>query len=136
MDKKEVLEFIKANPTCHLATIEGDAARVRALRIYKVDEDGIVIQTWKDKDVGKQLDQNPKVELCFNNYDAGIQVRVRGELKPIEDAAAIEQVLVERPNLKQFVEAGHELVLYCLKKGLSHTWTMPKNFDPKDYTEF
>jgi pyridoxamine 5'-phosphate oxidase len=135
MDKKEVLEFIKANPICHLATVEDGAPRVRALAIYRIDEDGILIQTWRDKDLGKQLDQNPQVELCFNDYDAQVQVRVRGEVEPFEDAAVKEQVGVFRPNLKRFIESGHQLALYRLKTGLAHMWTMQKNFDPKAFIE-
>lgn len=141
MDRKEVLEFIKANPVCHLATVEGGSPRVRAMRIYKIDEDGIFIQTWKEKDLGKQLDRNPEVELCFNDYDARVQydtrvqVRVRGEVEPIEDPVAKEQVGVVRPKLKPFIESGHQVALYRLKKGLAHIWTMPKNFDPKTFIE-
>ena len=47
-------------------------------------EDGIVLQVWKDKDVGIQLAQNPEVEMCFNNYSEGIQIRVRGRVELVE----------------------------------------------------
>ena len=135
MNKEEVLEFLKTNPVCHLATVEEGAPRVRALRVFKVDEDGILIQTWKSKDLGKQLDRNPEVELCFNNYKDGIQIRVRGNVNVIEDAAMKARVLIDRPNLKKFADGGHEVALYRLKKGLAHIWTMQKNFEPKAFVE-
>jgi uncharacterized pyridoxamine 5'-phosphate oxidase family protein len=56
LDKKEVLEFLNANRTSYLATVEGGAPRVRAIGIVKADDDGILIQTWKSKDISKQLD--------------------------------------------------------------------------------
>lgn len=135
MDKKEVLEFLRTNPNCFLATVDGGAPRVRAVKVYRVDEGGILIQTWKSKDVGKQLDQNPEVELCFNNYAEGIQIRVGGKVSSVEDNALKEQVLIDRPNLKKFAESGHEIALFCLEKGLAHIWTVQKNFDPKTFIE-
>jgi uncharacterized pyridoxamine 5'-phosphate oxidase family protein len=61
MDKKEILEFLNANRTSHLATVEGGAPRIRAIGIIKADDDGILFQTWKSKDLGKQLDQHADV---------------------------------------------------------------------------
>jgi len=134
MNKTEILAFIKANTACHVATVENGAPRVRGLRVWKVDEkDGIMFQTWKGKDVSKQLSKNPQVELCFNNYEANIQVRVRGKMELVEDAAAKKQVLADKPFLKPFVEQGQELALYRLKNGLAHVWTMAVNFAPKEF---
>jgi len=133
VDKKEIWEFINANRTSHLATVEEGAPRVRAMGIIKADEDGILFQTWRDKDVGKQLEQNPDVEFCFNNYEQRIQVRVRGKVEPVEDTAMKEKFLEQRPNFQKLVEEGYELVLYRLKNGLAHVWTFDKNFEPKSF---
>ena len=76
MDKGEILAFMTANPTCYLATVEGNRPHVRAMIIYRADESGIIFQSWTAKDVFKQLCDNPAVELCFNNYKEGIQIRV------------------------------------------------------------
>lgn len=136
MDKDELIDFFKANRFCHLATLEDGAPRVRGLNICRADENGILIQTWRSKDLNRQLERNPAVELCFNNNEAGIQIRVRGEVEPVEDAAEEEQVLAARPFLKKYVDEGQELALYRLKKGLAHVWTMAKNFAPKEFIEF
>ena len=109
MDKKEVLEFLNANRTSHLATIEEGAPRVRAIGIIKADEDGILFQTWKNKDLGKQLDQNTEVEFCFNNYEERVQIRVRGKVTPIEDTAVKEGVLVKSPQFQKFIDSGDEM---------------------------
>ena len=133
MNKQEIMEFINRNRTSHLATIEDGAPRVRAFGIVKADEDGIRFQTWKSKDVGKQLEKNPEVELCFNNYEEGIQVRVRGSVVPVDDAASREDIIPRRPQFQKWIDEGQEPVTYCLKNGLAHIWTFEKNFEPKEF---
>jgi pyridoxamine 5'-phosphate oxidase len=134
MNKNELIAFLKANPIAYLATVENGSPRVRAMAVYKIEEDGILIQTWKSKDLGKQLNLNPEAELCFNNHEAGFQVRVRGVFELVEDPETIRQSLADRPFLKQFVEKGEEIALFRMKEGLAHTWNMASNFEPKTFT--
>jgi uncharacterized pyridoxamine 5'-phosphate oxidase family protein len=133
MNKEEVLDFLNANRTSHLATVEEGVPRVRAVGILKADEDGILFMTWKSKDLSKQLEQNSDVEFCFNNYEERVQVRVRGKVVPVIDAALKKKVLEERPNFTKLVDEGQELVLYSLKNGLAHMWTFQSNFEPKTF---
>ncbi|MFC1908701.1 pyridoxamine 5'-phosphate oxidase family protein [Chloroflexota bacterium] len=133
MNKKEVFDFLNANPVSHLATIEGSAPRVRALGILKADEDGILFQTWKSKDLGSQLNQNSEVELCFNNYEKRMQIRVRGRVELNKSAAAREKVLAERPQFQKHLDGGQEFAIYNLRNGLAHIWTFEKNFEPKTF---
>lgn len=134
MNKAELLAFLKENPIAFVATIEDGAPRVRAMSVYRIDEEGILIQTWKSKDLSKQLYKNPEAELCFNNIEAGLQVRVRGTFEPLEDAAVLEQVIKDRPFMKPLIEKGEEAALFRLKEGQAHTWTMGTNFAPKTFT--
>ena len=99
MDKAEILDFLNANPSCHLATVEGNKPRVRGMLIHRADENGIIIETATFKDVYKQLSANPNVELCFNNYQQGIQVRVSGKAETVEDIETIRNVVDNRPYL-------------------------------------
>jgi pyridoxamine 5'-phosphate oxidase len=79
--KTEIIEFLNVNPTCYLATSEGNKPRVRALRMVRADEKGILIQTVEGKDLPKQLKDNPQVEICF--YSAEKNGRTCGRWKPI-----------------------------------------------------
>ena len=135
MDKKEILEFMNENSRAFLATLEDGKPRVRAMGIYKMEERGIIIQTFKSKDVCKQLTENPEVEICFNNFEQGIQVRVRGKVEPYEDDAEKKESLEQRPFLKKFVDQGEEIALFILKDGLAHIWNVDKNFDPKSFVK-
>jgi pyridoxamine 5'-phosphate oxidase len=138
MTKKEILAVLNANPTGWVATVEGNKPHVRAMGIYKMDEDGIIFQSWTLKDMSKQLQKNPEVEICFNDLKGGVQVRVSGKVELIQDKAVKEEFLSKRERLKPLVEAKgglDVLVLYRLKHGQATVWTMAANFDPKTYVE-
>ncbi len=137
MNKSEVLAFLNANPDCHLATVEGNKPHVRAIGIWRADENGIILQTSTVKDLYKQLSENPNVELCFNNYQDGIQVRVSGTLEPVDDVELKKEIIAKRPFLKPLIEKeGYEVVvIYSLKKGNATVWTFATNFAPKTYIQ-
>ncbi len=136
MTKAEIIELIKANPASCLATVEGSKPHVRGIQIHSVDENGIIIQTWKVKDVYKQIVNNPEVELSFRDIKAGIQVRVSGRAEIIEDLALKKKVVEERPFMKPVVdEKGYEIVALLRIKGRATVWTMATNFEPKTYID-
>jgi pyridoxamine 5'-phosphate oxidase len=137
MTKTEILALINANPACHLATVEGNTPRVRGILLYRADEDGLVFHTGNMKDLYRQLTRNPRVELCFNDFQKGIQVRVSGSVELMEDMALKKEIAAKRDFLKPWVEqwGWDMLVVYRLRNGKATTWTMPTNFDPKTYVE-
>ena len=51
MDKTDIMNFLKATPICFLATAEGNKPHVRALGVYRVDDNGIILQSGKRKEV-------------------------------------------------------------------------------------
>ena len=113
MNKAEIIDFMNTNPTCYLATVEGNAPRVRAMGIYKVTEDEIVIQTNVTKDVNKQMLQNPNIELLFYNQQQGsTQIRVRGTVEPVTDEAVLNKAMEDRPFLKQAAAEGNGPALF------------------------
>jgi pyridoxamine 5'-phosphate oxidase len=136
MKKREIFEFLTANPVFHLATIDGDRPRVRGMLVYRADENGIVFHTGKMRDLHTQLTKNPKVEMSFNNgsNEDLIQIRVSGAVEPLEDLGLKKEIVQEREFLKPFVEQmGYEpLAVYRLKDGTASVWTMKKNLEPKE----
>lgn len=139
MNKKEIFELMTANPGFHLATVDGDQPRCRGMFLYRADENGIIFHTGSMKDVYKQITKNPKVELCFNDFQKGIQIRVAGKLELLEDQALKEEIY-EHPTrkfLKVFRESGDlgdfdkTFKVYRLKSGKAVCWTMETNFAPK-----
>ena len=135
MDKTEILTFMRQNDNCHLATVEDGAPRVRGMRLYKADENGIIIQTAKNKDLYKQLCKNPQAELCFNNFKDGVQLRVSGIFQTLNDIELLKQVEEDRPFLKTLIPKGYEVALFRLTNAIAHVWTMKTNLEPKMYIE-
>lgn len=143
MTKQEIIEFINQNPVIFLATAEGSQPRVRGMMLYKADESGIVFHSGTMKDVYRQVVNNPKVELCFNDFKKGVQVRVSGELEIVDDNNLKDEIC-EHPT-RQFLKAWREsgsladfyntFVVFRLKSGKATTWTMETNFAPKEYIQ-
>jgi len=75
---QEVLDFLKKAGTYYLATVEGDQPRVRPFGTAVVFEGKLYIQTGKRKAVSKQLQANPKAEICA--FLDGTWLRIAGEL--------------------------------------------------------
>ena len=59
----EVLDFLRKCWVYYLATVEWDQPRVRPFGTINVFENKLYIQTWKNKNVSKQIQANPKVEI-------------------------------------------------------------------------
>jgi pyridoxamine 5'-phosphate oxidase len=137
MTKAEILEFIKANRTCFMGTVEGNRPHVRAMGIYDADENGVIIQTWTIKDIHQQIVDNQEVELCFNDFKAGIQVRISGKTEIIDDLAFKKKVVENRPFMKPTVEEkGWDVVALYRVRGKAAVWTRAVNFEPKEYIDF
>ena len=95
---QEVYEFLKACGTYYLATVEGDQPRVRPFGTIDIFEDKLYIQTGKVKDVSKEMQANPKVEICA--FDGQKWIRVAGEVVRDDRVEPKEHMLDSYPNLK------------------------------------
>ena len=61
---EEVYDFLKECGVFFLATEDGEQPRVRPFGAINVYEGKLYIQTGKIKNVSKQMQDNPNVELC------------------------------------------------------------------------
>ncbi len=100
---QEVCEFLKKCGTYYLATVDGDQPRVRPFGTIHIFEDKIYIQTGKSKDVSKQIQKNPKVELC--GFAEGKWVRLAGELVRDDRIEAKKSMLDAYPSLQNMYSA-------------------------------
>lgn len=100
---QEVCEFLKKCGTYYLATVEGDQPRVRPFGTANIFEDKLYIQTAKSKEVSKQIQKNPKVELC--GFTEGKWIRVAGELVRDDRIEAKQSMLDAHPSLKGMYSA-------------------------------
>ena len=98
-------EFLKANPVFHLATVDGDAARVRPFGFVMVYNKKLYICTNKTKDVFKQMQKNPVVEISDMGPD-GTWMRIHGKVAVDDSREAKAQAFTEAPNLLQIYPKG------------------------------
>ena len=121
---KEVYEFLKESGTFYIATVEGDQPRVRPFGAINVYEDKLYIQTAKSKNVSKQMQINPNVEICaFLN---GKWLRLQGKVVRDDRREAKVSMLDNNPVLKNMYSADDDNteVLYLEKaKAIFYSFT-------------
>ena len=103
---QEVYEFLKACGTYYLATVEGDQPRVRPFGTIDIFEDKLYIQTGKVKDVSKEMQANPKVEICA--FDGQKWIRVAGEVVRDDRVEPKKHMLDSYPNLQALYRANDD----------------------------
>ncbi len=97
-DMQKVYEFIKRCGVYYLATVDNDQPRVRPFGTIAMFEDKLYIQTGKKKDCSKQIQANPKAEICCMEGDTWL--RLSGRLVRDERREAKKHMLDEYPNLR------------------------------------
>ena len=109
---ERVCKFLKDAGVYYLATVEGDQPRVRPVGTAHIFEGKLYIQTGKVKPTSRQLQANPKAEICaFHN---GTWVRIAGELVEDDRVEARKSMLDAYPTLRNMYDEndGNTQVLY------------------------
>lgn len=102
---KDVFNFIKEAQVYYLATVDGDQPHVRPMGTINIFEDKLYIQTGKVKEMSKQMQANPKVEIIAFNGAKGEWVRVCGKLIRDDRVEAKAAMLDNYPDLKAMYSA-------------------------------
>ena len=103
---KEIFEFLKDCGTYYLATVDGDQPRVRPFGTVNIFENRLYIQMGKVKNVSKQIEKNPKVELCA--FKDGRWLRLSGELVRDERVEAKKDMLDNYPQLRAMYDENDD----------------------------
>jgi len=129
---QDVLDFVRKNPVCTLATVEGDQPRVRGFFTIFFDDEVIYFTTGAPKDVYTQLVKNPKVELCYLTPGFGIMLRIAGSIEFVDDRAKKQKLIEEKSYLKGFTADSPDFMLMRLPHGTARFWTITDNMREKD----
>ena len=100
---QEVYEFLKKCGIYYLATADGDQPRVRPFGTQDIFEGKLYIQTGKSKAVSRQIQANPKVEICA--FADGQWLRLAGKLVRDDRIEAKQHMLDAHPQLKGMYSA-------------------------------
>lgn len=103
---KEVYDFLKKCQTYYLATVEGDQPRVRPFGTVDVFEDKLYIQTGKIKEVSKQMQANPKIEICA--FGDGVWIRIDATAIRDDRVEAKQHMLEAYPSLQKMYKADDD----------------------------
>jgi pyridoxamine 5'-phosphate oxidase len=135
MERAEVIAFINANQSCHLATVEDGVPKVRGMAAYRADDQGVLFHTGTFKTLYRQLLANPTVEMCFNSAQAFKQVRVSGRAVLVDDMDLKREIVEARPFLKGLIKGDtfEGFAVFRVVDAKVNVWTMPKNQEPTVY---
>jgi uncharacterized pyridoxamine 5'-phosphate oxidase family protein len=102
----EVYSFLKKCQTYYIATIDGDQPRVRPFGTIDIFEGKLYIQTGKVKNVSKQMQANPKVEICA--VDGGEWLRIAATVVRDDRVEAKQHMLDAYPTLQEIYKADDD----------------------------
>ena len=103
---EEVFNFLKKCGTFYIATEEGNKPRVRPFGVVNIFEGKLYIQTGKVKNVSKQMQINPNVEIC--GFMDGKWVRLEGKVVRDDRREAKVSMLDANPILKNMYSADDD----------------------------
>ncbi len=103
---REVYDFLKKCGTYYLATAERDQPRVRPFGTADIFEGRLYIQTGKTKAVSRQMQANPKVEICA--CAGGEWLRVEATVVRDENIEAKRHLLDAYPQLQDMYKADDD----------------------------
>ena len=111
-----ICDFLREAGTYYLATVEGDQPRVRPFGTVLLYDGKLCVQTGRKKEVAKQIDKNPKVELCA--FQGGKWIRIAGEMAELDSRAARVAMLDRYPELKAMYDPDDgNTAVYCFTRG-------------------
>lgn len=115
---QRVYDFLKEAGTYYVATADGDQPRIRPFGTVDIFNGKLGIQTGKKKEIFKQLQKNPKVEICA--MKGGEWIRVAGELYADDSVEACEHMLEGYPELRNMYAPGDgNCVVLYFKSGVA-----------------
>jgi general stress protein 26 len=85
-----------------LASMDGDQPRLRPVSPVRVDGFTVFVANLKQYHKTQELEQNPKVELCYLDNDHN-QVRITGVSEVLVDEALLAEIWDENPLLRKYL---------------------------------
>lgn len=126
--KKTVCDFVKSNPTCHLATVDNGKPSIRVMYCPRIDNDLMIwFATSAASNKVRHIMSNPDVALEF--YDDGKMLKIEGVAK-VHNDKAIKNELWE-DDWTRYWKNGREDPDYCIIKVTPSTAVfLDMNLDP------
>ena len=128
MNYKDILDFVSKNPVCTIATSVNNQPYVRAF-LTNIIDDKIYFTTSLDKQVGQQIKQNQKSELCYLSTDYSTMLRITTTLDIIDDKKIKQYLIDTKEYLKHFNIDDPSFVLFSLSNNEAKFWSLSDNLN-------
>ena len=123
---EEVFDFLKKCETFYIATVAENKPKVRPFGVVNIFEGKLYIQTGKSKNVSKQIQINPNVEIC--GFMDGKWIRLEGQVVRDDRREAKLSMLEANPILKNMYSADDdntEVLYFENAKATFYSFTEP-----------
>ena len=115
---QRIYDFLKKCGTYYLATVDEEyRPHVRPFGTIDVFDGKMCFQTGKQKEVSRQLHDNPNVEICAFDGATWIRVAAIAVEEPRLDAQT--QMLEQYPELKKFYSPGGNTEIFKVEHGVA-----------------
>lgn len=109
---KKAFEFLKENRAVAFATVEGGKPKIRVFEIMKQQENTLYFVTAPGKEVYKQLQENPNVEILA--MKGNVFVRIAGQVAFDVDDTTAREIYAANPVLLRLYKTYTDLVYFRL----------------------
>lgn len=109
---KKAFEFLKENRAVAFATVEGGKPKIRVFEIMKQQENTLYFVTAPGKEVYKQLQENPNVEILA--MKGNVFVRIAGQVVFDVDDTTAREIYAANPVLPRLYKTYTDLVYFRL----------------------
>ncbi|MDL2209394.1 pyridoxamine 5'-phosphate oxidase family protein [Desulfovibrio sp. OttesenSCG-928-O18] len=102
---KKAAAILAGTPMCFIGTVSGNEPKVRPFQ-FQFEQDGkLWFCTAKSKDVYKQVQANPAVEICAVKQDM-TTLRISGKVVFDDDRAVKERILAEQELIRNIYKSA------------------------------
>lgn len=113
----EVLKFLQDNPVFYLATVDGNAPKVRPFGFVMAYQNKLCFCTSNQKDVYKQMKANPSIEISTSS-PKGEWLRLSGKAVFVTSRDSKKAALDAMPSLrKMYSEDDTIYEIFAIEQG-------------------
>ncbi len=135
--RDRALNFAREVQAGFLATSENNIPYVRGVLMWRADDSGLYFHTAKTKDLYRQLQENPVIEIAFYSphpEPVGTMMRVNGKIEFLEDSGLKRELIKDRPWLLSYGEIRDDslLAIFKIKDAKAKFWTNESNMKERE----
>jgi uncharacterized pyridoxamine 5'-phosphate oxidase family protein len=110
-NQNEYLSFLKENPVCSFATSDGNKPFVRPVQLMFVNQGKLYFCTANSKNMYKQMQANPNIELSTSSKDYLTTLRISGKVTFSKDLSLKQKIIAENALVRSIYKTADNPIL-------------------------